>query len=362
MPRLRILFLPAIIAVALFLLVGPPNVPGQVIEDKSWHVLERFFPPPVSRSDWLMVSQAQGGIEGWRIIPRVPLTRAQAMAFADEYRTSEVFKSVCDKSFSVYRNPDTNQMGVSRDVVPSRLLVKPWVCCEEAYETAFPALPGTAPATNDCRTLSLSALPGSPVVRWTFDGWFLAGTQTRFDPRSTAVLDRDRSSASCRPVRRMNQAESRDANGRVVTEAATINVMNCQGREIFIYEYTNRRGFRAIEPPNWGSSIGGRDFSSLNEAIQAVEKPTEKGPGANEKDRIFWGTWRGTGTASGLTIVINPDGTSRCTDSRPNSQADLQGPWARDPGRIDFISTPCRFGLWYKDGRLIDPWNNIYIK
>jgi hypothetical protein len=71
----------------------------------------------------------------------------------------------------------------------------------------------------------------------------------------------------CRLIREFNQGESRDASGRVTVEASVIYDVNCNGREFYIYQYVNRPGFRVIRPPDWGHSIGGRDFSSFGEAI-----------------------------------------------------------------------------------------------
>ncbi|MDP2307413.1 MAG: hypothetical protein Q8P18_15410 [Pseudomonadota bacterium] len=77
-------------------------------------------------------------------------------------------------------------------------------------------------------------------------------------------------------VRSIDQPEQRDASGRVVTvEASIIHVIACNGEgenggQYYLYGYLNRSGFRAIQPPDWGHPIGGRDFSTENEAAVAA--------------------------------------------------------------------------------------------
>jgi hypothetical protein len=63
------------------------------------------------------------------------------------------------------------------------------------------------------------------------------------------------------------QPQQADASGRVIVEAATIHHLTCDnGQSIYVYEYADRTAFRAIQPPNWSSALGGRDFSSLADA------------------------------------------------------------------------------------------------
>jgi hypothetical protein len=74
-----------------------------------------------------------------------------------------------------------------------------------------------------------------------------------------------------RVVQTINEGESRDASGRITVEASTIHVTECNPegsgrRMVYIYEYVNRRGFRAIRPPDWGHALGGRDFDTRDEA------------------------------------------------------------------------------------------------
>jgi hypothetical protein len=73
----------------------------------------------------------------------------------------------------------------------------------------------------------------------------------------------------------ITQAETRDTNGRFITEASIIHTIVCnapnenQG-QFYIYQYLHRAGFRAIQPPNWGSAIGGQDFSSFEAAASTA--------------------------------------------------------------------------------------------
>jgi N-dimethylarginine dimethylaminohydrolase len=67
-----------------------------------------------------------------------------------------------------------------------------------------------------------------------------------------------------------NQAEQRDGYGRITVEAATIYVLNCNGagengRQIYIYQYLKRPGFRAVLPGYW-HAIGGQDFGTFGQA------------------------------------------------------------------------------------------------
>ncbi|HYC64306.1 MAG TPA: TIR domain-containing protein [Reyranellaceae bacterium] len=73
-------------------------------------------------------------------------------------------------------------------------------------------------------------------------------------------------------IGQMRQNEVRDGSGKVTVEAATIHVIACGGGStpgIYVYEYANRPGFRAVQPPNWGTALGGRDFNTLAQAIAA---------------------------------------------------------------------------------------------
>jgi hypothetical protein len=82
---------------------------------------------------------------------------------------------------------------------------------------------------------------------------------------------------------RTNQAETRDPSGRVTTEASVINIFRCDGPaenegQYFIYQYIKRPGFRAIQPPNWSSSIGGKEFATFEEAAAAACATVSVGP------------------------------------------------------------------------------------
>jgi hypothetical protein len=76
-------------------------------------------------------------------------------------------------------------------------------------------------------------------------------------------------------IRDINQPEARDGAGRITVEDAVIHVVQCNGphedgKVYYIYQYTKRVGFRAILPPDWGNSIGNRDFASFEEAAIAA--------------------------------------------------------------------------------------------
>ena len=335
----------------------------------QWCVLERVIPAPVSRSDWIAVGGSDAQRDGWRIT-RAPTSFALASALADANRLSDRFKIVCDKGFNVYQDPLTKTLSVSRGPVGSQLLQRTGLCCEDAFELAFPTPSGTAPATNDCRTLRLLSVPGA-VVRLTPAGWRSTGGTPITIPTVPPIVIPAATSGptgggSCQTVQRINQPESRDAAGRIRVEAATIHVMNCPSRgQIYIYQYLNRPGFRAIRPPDWGHSIGDRDFPTFEQAQQAAvggEAPVISQP-VEDKDSIFWGTWNGVGNAKGITMTINRDYTMTFSDTRPGYQKSGNGGWGRDTGRVDFIATAIGYGFWYhKDGRLSDPWGNYYVK
>jgi hypothetical protein len=72
-------------------------------------------------------------------------------------------------------------------------------------------------------------------------------------------------------VTSFGQDESYDTEGNLVVEASVIHVLECidpgeNGEEVYVYEYVNRPGFRAISPPDWGHALGGKDFDTYEEA------------------------------------------------------------------------------------------------
>ena len=74
-------------------------------------------------------------------------------------------------------------------------------------------------------------------------------------------------------VQNIGQPENRDSNGRVTQEAAVIHVVSCNSHQFFIYEYQNRKAFRAINPPDYGHALGGKDFTSYFDAVNAACLP-----------------------------------------------------------------------------------------
>src|ERR1700754_2572278 len=76
-------------------------------------------------------------------------------------------------------------------------------------------------------------------------------------------------------TQRFNQAEQRSPTGQIQVEASVITVISCNspgehGGQYYIYQYLNRAGFRAIQPPNWGNAIGGGDWSTFEQAAGAA--------------------------------------------------------------------------------------------
>jgi hypothetical protein len=75
-------------------------------------------------------------------------------------------------------------------------------------------------------------------------------------------------------IQQLNQQQATDANGIITVETAIIHVINCTDpgenqTQIYVYEYVNRVGFRAVLPPNWGTSLGGGDYVTLAQAAGA---------------------------------------------------------------------------------------------
>ncbi len=71
--------------------------------------------------------------------------------------------------------------------------------------------------------------------------------------------------------RTFDQPESRDEHDRITVEAATVHVISCKGAgengaEVYIFEYLNRSGFRAVRSLSSTAPIGGVEFSTLEEA------------------------------------------------------------------------------------------------
>jgi hypothetical protein len=85
-------------------------------------------------------------------------------------------------------------------------------------------------------------------------------------------------------TRSFDQQESRDTSGRVTVEAARIHVLTCNGsgenlKQVYVYEYLNRPGFRAILPPDWGRPLGGHDWSTFDDAAKVACSPSSVTPG-----------------------------------------------------------------------------------
>jgi|GEM_PF-4438247 len=66
-------------------------------------------------------------------------------------------------------------------------------------------------------------------------------------------------------------------------EASNITQVTCSGpgfdgHTYYLYHYTDRDGFRAILPPNWGAALGGRDYSTRAAALDAIKKAARAAP------------------------------------------------------------------------------------
>ena len=75
------------------------------------------------------------------------------------------------------------------------------------------------------------------------------------------------------------QPEARNSAGVLTVESAFIRQVLCtgsgeNGRRIFLYQYNKRPpgypAFRAISPPDWSHALGGRDFPTYQEAVNAA--------------------------------------------------------------------------------------------
>ncbi len=92
----------------------------------------------------------------------------------------------------------------------------------------------------------------------------------------------------CQLQQLINQPESRDGSGRLTVEAALIHVLNCPGTgTTYVYQYQNRRAFRAVRPPNWSNAIGGGDFGTCAQAQAAAATGANQGPAAGGGYYVF---------------------------------------------------------------------------
>jgi hypothetical protein len=72
----------------------------------------------------------------------------------------------------------------------------------------------------------------------------------------------------------IQQAEQRDATGKLTVEAARIIPFACGGKSYYLYHYVSRPAgqpaFRAILPPDYAHPLGGKDFSTSAQAVTAA--------------------------------------------------------------------------------------------
>jgi hypothetical protein len=119
-------------------------------------------------------------------------------------------------------------------------------------------------------------------------------------------------------VKTIQQPEKRDGSGRITVEGATIHVIRCNlgpstGKEFYVYQYTSRGGFKAIQPPDWGHALGGREFGTFAEAVTAAcsTGPAAVGSGSqtftvtNEKPEKYHTSFA---TVAGATYIVEASG------------------------------------------------------
>ena len=95
--------------------------------------------------------------------------------------------------------------------------------------------------------------------------WFRSpGLSILGKPQEKAVF----LSPNCKQIGSLTQPIS--AN----TEAAYIEQYRCSGRELWIYRYTNRQGFRLVDPPNNWRVIG--NFDTYGDAVAALNEEAQK--------------------------------------------------------------------------------------
>ena len=131
----------------------------------------------------------------------------------------------------------------------------------QSSQNSTPALPAAVPQSPRATPATRPAEPSRPP---------------RVEkPSSSAAQQQD---LPCSVERTFDQPESRDPSGtRVRVEASTIRIVDCDGEELWVYEYRRPgRGpqFRVIRPPDFAHAIGGRDFSSYAEALAAASNTT----------------------------------------------------------------------------------------
>jgi hypothetical protein len=135
---------------------------------------------------------------------------------------------------------------------------------------AAPAQPA-APRSN-WRLYGIVGGAATAVLALVVAGFFLLPGRPAERAATGTGISTPQTIPGARIIATERQAETRDASGKLTREAAVINFVACDGGvkpDLYVYDYFNRKGFRAIQPPNWGEALGGRDFASLNEAIAA---------------------------------------------------------------------------------------------
>ena len=86
-----------------------------------------------------------------------------------------------------------------------------------------------------------------------------------------------RDSSSARLIWSPGRAPSTGRSGGA-TGTITCGGPDENAGQFYICQYVNRPGFRAVQPPNWGHVLGGRDYATFQEATSAACIKAVPGP------------------------------------------------------------------------------------
>lgn len=145
------------------------------------------------------------------------------------------------------------------------------------------------------------------------------------------------------PTQQFNQAEQRAANGQLMREEALITVVACNGPgetggQRYIYQYLRRSGFRAINPPNWGQPLGGRDWASFEQAAGAGCMAQASAPAPAPGPANVNGAWRLTTGCRGWDGLAQGQTWAAILSLASASDGSLKAASSNDPLRVEFVS------------------------
>jgi hypothetical protein len=140
-------------------------------------------------------------------------------------------------------------------------------------------------------------------------------TVNRFQAYDTCLMTGDcsrlqqlsqtpRNTTACHEVSKIEQPETKAGN-KITVEASTIHVMNCAGGQYYLYEYRNRADYRVIKPPDWAHAIGGKDFSTMAEAMAVAAAQTPAPPSPSPPSPSPTPAPAPNGTPAKLTLMVN---------------------------------------------------------